>query len=121
MSDIPPHHTSGNEQLQRIYEVTGCKTQSGLAALLGIRQSSVSLAAKQETVPNSWFIHLFRVGIHPDSIFTGTGRRFLPNLSELEEAVPEKHTIPDRSVIRSLLKCFSVDDLQSELKRRKRK
>ena len=70
MPEISHTYARGNERLQRIYEATGCKTQASLAALLGIRQSSVSLMVKQGTVPDSWLMHLFRVGINPDWIYT---------------------------------------------------
>lgn len=123
MSETPPAYFSGvNKQLQRIYEITGCKTQIDLAALLGIRQSSVSFARKHAKVPDKWLIQLFRMGINPEWILTGNGSRYLPAglSSDQEESRPEEPRPPqDRVIIRNLLYCFPLDDLQAELQRRK--
>ena len=46
-------------QYQRLLEAAGCKTQIDLAAVLEIRQSSVSAAKKRQSIPSAWLLKLF--------------------------------------------------------------
>ena len=119
MAEIPPVRSSAAEQLRRVYEVTGCKTQVDLAALLGVRQSSVSIALKQGKLPDKWLVRLSLMGISLKWVLTGKGPRRLPERKENEPDKPGKPGPPDRVVIRNLLYCFPLDDLQAELQRRK--
>lgn len=58
--------------VDRIYNVTGTKTQTELAEFLGVRQSSISDAKKRRSVPAEWLLRIFRVkGVHPEWIVTG--------------------------------------------------
>ena len=66
------------EIMQRIRAVTRTRTQSGLAALLGISQSSISDAKKRHVVPAEWRLKLFDVlGVNPDWLKQGVGPVFL--------------------------------------------
>lgn len=66
------------EIMQRIRAVTRTRTQNGLAALLGISQSSVSDAKKRHVVPAEWYLKLFDVlGVNPDWLKQGVGPVFL--------------------------------------------
>lgn len=120
MPEILPDHSHSQAQLQRIYEATDCKTQNELAAVLGIRQSSVSLVLKRKNIPDNWLVRLFLLGVNPQWILTGDGPRYLPDLSEWEGDKPGKRFLSDRTTIRSLLHCFDLEDLTTELQRRKR-
>ncbi len=74
------------DAFQRIFEATHCRTQSQLAALLGVKQSSVSVAIRRKSVPPAWLITLVRThGISPEWVLTGSGSRRLQgaDLSEL--------------------------------------
>ena len=122
MPEVSPARSSVDEQLRRIYEATGCKTQIDLAALLGIRQSSVSIARKQGKIPDKWLVRLSLMGISLEWVLVGKGQRRLAELPEHKESEPGrpgKPRPPDRVVIRNLLYCFPLDDLQAELQRRR--
>ena len=119
MTEVPPVYSSGNAQLRRIYAATGCKTQTELAALLGIRQSSVSVARKQNKVPDKWLVQLSLMGLDLEWILTGKGPRYLPALLEEKEGESSECRPSDRATIRNLLYCFPLDDLKAELQRRR--
>ena len=46
-------------QYNRVFEAAGCRTQSALAAILNIKQSSVSDAKRRKTIPSDWLMTLF--------------------------------------------------------------
>jgi len=56
-----------DEALERIKRATGARTQVELAAILGIRQSSISDAKRRRSIPADWLIKLYRShGLNPD-------------------------------------------------------
>jgi hypothetical protein len=56
----------------RIQTATQTRTQTEIANLLGIKQSSISDAKKKNTVPDGWLITLYRTcGLEPDWILYG--------------------------------------------------
>lgn len=56
----------------RIRVATQTRTQTEVAKLLGIKQSSISDAKKKNTVPDGWLITLYRAcGLEPDWILYG--------------------------------------------------
>lgn len=58
--------------MRRILTETGLKTQVQLAALLGIRQSSISDAKRRGSIPAEWLIRLyFERNLNPDYIRNG--------------------------------------------------
>lgn len=60
--------------LERIREITGKRTQVELAAVLNIRQSSISDAKRRRSIPAEWLVRLLRqYGTNPDWILTGLG------------------------------------------------
>ena len=66
------------EAYARIQEATGCRTQTELAAYLGIRQSSISDAKRRGSIPADWLLILLRrKGFNPDWMISGQGARFL--------------------------------------------
>lgn len=67
-----------DEALERIREITGKRTQVDLAAVLNIRQSSISDAKRRRSVPAEWLVRLLRqYGTNPDWVLTGLGARSL--------------------------------------------
>jgi len=71
-------HRVFDEQMRRIQEVTGKKTQADLADFLGIRQSSVSDAKRRGKIPADWLVTIMRTkDIHPEWILTGLGPCFI--------------------------------------------
>ena len=67
-----------DKQLERIHHAAGTRTQSQLAAFLGIRQSSVADAKKRQSIPAEWLLQLLRQkGVNPDWILSGQGSRLL--------------------------------------------
>jgi len=64
--------------LERIKETTGARTQVELAAVLGIRQSSISDAKRRNSVPSDWYLKLFRkYGLNPDWLGYGKGPKYI--------------------------------------------
>lgn len=60
--------------LDRVFEVSRCRTQMELAELLEIRQSSISDAKKRNAIPAEWLVKLLRLkGTNPEWILTGLG------------------------------------------------
>lgn len=107
-------------QLDRIFEVTGCKTQVELASLLGIRQSSVSEVLKRGKVPPRWLIKLRRLGVNIDWVITGSGPQYIPppfggHLLEEAESVRRP---ADSAILQKILRCIPSQDLIAELERR---
>ncbi|MCL1939997.1 MAG: helix-turn-helix domain containing protein [Desulfovibrionaceae bacterium] len=65
-------------QYDRILAATGCRTQSDLARVLGIKQAAVSDVTRRKSIPTEWLLHLFeKKGINPEWIRSGAGDCFL--------------------------------------------
>ncbi|GFK94981.1 hypothetical protein NNJEOMEG_02829 [Fundidesulfovibrio magnetotacticus] len=61
-----------DEALERIKRATGARTQVDLAAILGIRQSSISDAKRRQSIPADWLLKLYRShGLNPDWVSSG--------------------------------------------------
>ena len=70
--------SSFDEQMERIKLITGKRTQTDLAALLGIRQSSVYDAKRRGKIPSGWLAILMRYKhVNPEWILTGNGPIFV--------------------------------------------
>lgn len=55
--------------MERIQAISGCRTQTELANVLGIKQSSISDAKRRRTIPDGWLVKLFRhYGANPSWI-----------------------------------------------------
>ena len=71
---------------QRILEATGLRTQSELAAELGIRQSNISDAKRRNSIPVQWLLSLFdKHALNPAWVRTGEG---VPYLAQSTAAKP---------------------------------
>jgi len=71
--------------MERIRKITGTRTQVELAALLDIRQSSISDAKRRRTIPDGWLVKLLgQFGASPVWILTGEGAAFLREDPERE-------------------------------------
>lgn len=67
-----------DEALERIKRATGARTQVDLAAILGIRQSSISDAKRRQSIPADWLLKLYRShGLNPDWVTTGEAPQVL--------------------------------------------
>lgn len=67
-----------DEVFERIKLATRTRTQTELATILEIRQSSISDAKRRNSVPSDWCIKLFeRFGLNPDWIKKGVGPMYL--------------------------------------------
>lgn len=66
------------EVYDRIRSATNARTQTELAAVLEIRQSSISDAKRRNSIPSDWYMKLFeKFGLNPDWLKSGTGPMFL--------------------------------------------
>lgn len=71
-------YSAFDEALDRIKRATGARTQVDLAAILGIRQSSISDAKRRQSIPADWLLKLYRShGLNPDWITTGEAPQVL--------------------------------------------
>ncbi len=76
--DISNSVTSFDAQMERIRLITGTRTQLELAALLGVKQSSISDAKRRGRIPSGWLVMLMRYKhANPDWILTGSGPVFV--------------------------------------------
>lgn len=67
-----------NNIITRIHYATKTRTQTELATLLGVRQSSISDAKKRGSIPNNWYLMLFeKLGVNPDWLKSGLGPMYL--------------------------------------------
>ena len=66
------------EAYQRIQFATNTRTQSELADVLEIRQSSISDAKRRNSIPSDWYMKLFeKFGLSPDWLRHGAGPMYL--------------------------------------------
>ena len=66
------------EIFKRIQAVTHTRTQTALAEILEIRQSSISDAKRRQSVPEAWYMTLFeKLGVNPDWLKSGIGPVYL--------------------------------------------
>ena len=80
--NFPPYRglpdTSFEAQYKRVFEAAECRTQVEWAALLEVKQSSVSDAKRRKSVPSEWLVKLFeKKQINPDWIRCGTSAKYL--------------------------------------------
>lgn len=70
--------SSFEAQYRRVFDVTGCRTQVQLAAVLKIKQSSISDAKRRKAIPAEWLMKLFEHRrVNPEWVRYGTGTKFL--------------------------------------------
>lgn len=93
MTEVPAPHgipaLDTRTPLARVYEAAACRTQSELAAILGIRQSSISDAKKRGAVPAEWLLKLLLLkGINPVWVLTGQGSQWLQPAEQMPVLLP---------------------------------
>ena len=63
--------------LNRVFEVTGIRSQTELASALHINRSAITQARTKDSIPDKWILQLYRTfGLNPDWIETGNGQIF---------------------------------------------
>lgn len=61
--------------IKRIQAATHTRSQTELASLLEISQSSVAEAKRRQAIPADWYLKLFeKLGVNPDWLKSGSGR-----------------------------------------------
>lgn len=61
--------------IKRIQAATHTRSQTELASLLEISQSSVAEAKRRQAIPADWYLKLFeKLGVNPDWLKKGNGR-----------------------------------------------
>ena len=104
------------QMLERIFLVTGLRTQVELAGFLSIRQSSISDAQRRGKIPSNWLITLMRVkNVFPEWVLTGSGPCTVPNTSSGYETGQE---LAERQTEEESLQKLSSRALAEELIRR---
>ena len=66
------------ETMARIKTVSRTQTQTELAKLLEVSQSSVAEAKRRQSIPADWYLKLFeKLGVNPDWLKKGNGPVYL--------------------------------------------
>lgn len=82
---------------KRIQFVTHTRTQVELAAILGIKQSSISDSKRRHAIPSDWYMKLFeKLGVNPDWVKRGAGPIYLRTEAGYYPSNGEKHSIDPR-------------------------
>jgi len=120
-----PEAKDAETQFERLFEAAECRTQTELADLLGIRQSSIAVAKRRNRLPSDWLLKLLRLrNINPDWIIFGSGPKYLLPHNTIEHLdLPQDQILLrglDGLIMRRILGCFRARDLQTELVRRKK-
>lgn len=110
------------EVYDRIRHATNARTQTELAAVLEIRQSSISDAKRRNSVPADWYMKLFeKFGLNPDWIKSGMGPMFLKIDQEYTpmEGLPagfreEPALYADPTAVSALVNVYSMQCLYEE-------
>lgn len=64
--------------IKRIQAATHTRSQTELASLLEISQSSVAEAKRRQAIPADWYLKLFeKLGVNPDWLKSGSGPVYL--------------------------------------------
>lgn len=94
---------SYDQIMERIHTITHTQTQSELAVILDIKQSSISDSKKRQAIPSDWYMKLFeKLGINPDWLKKGVGPIYLRTEAGYSPSNGEKEIINPN---------FSVDPL----------
>lgn len=102
-------------QYKRVFEAACCKTQTALADLFEIKQSSVSDAKRRKSIPAEWLLKLFQKKcINPEWIRTGRGGKILQAVDKAER----KHPVVVNSIERRPAEECTTDELLAEVIRR---
>ena len=110
-----PSLTSFEAQYERVLEAADCKTQIELAAVLDVRQSSISDAKRRKSIPAEWRVKLFeKRRVNPDWIRTGLGGKILQAVDEAER---QRSIVPNSIERRPAEEC-TTDELFAEIMRR---
>ena len=103
-----------DQQMERIQQMTGTRTQLELANLLGIRQSSVSDAKRRGIIPVRWLDTLRRLkSVNPDWILYGVGSQYLAP-ADVEQLLPHVVKITE---IKPPKECSALDLFRELVKR----
>ena len=106
--------TTFEAQYMRVFAAAECRTQTQLADILEIRQSSISDSKKRKSIPSDWLVTLFeKMRVNPEWVRTGVGPMRL-GIPETREVLP--HVVRIREV-RPPAECTS-QELVTELVRR---
>ncbi len=101
-------------QFRRVFEAAECRTQVELAAVLEIKQSSISDAKRRRSVPSDWLEKLFeKKRINLEWVRCGVGAKYL-NPADAEQSLPHVVRIME---VRPPQEC-SAQELFNELVRR---
>jgi hypothetical protein len=74
----PEHGAEFEDAMRRIHEAAGTRTQVQLAAVLDVRQSSISDAKRRRSIPDGWLLALLRRhGVNPEWIMSGSEPKYL--------------------------------------------
>ena len=106
--------TSFEVQYKRVLEAAECRTQIELAAVLGVRQSSVSDAKRRQSIPAEWRVKLFeKKRVNPEWILHGGSMKYL-GPADATQSMPHVVRVTE---IRPPESC-SAQELVNELVRR---
>lgn len=124
--------TSFDAQYKRVFAAAACRTQTELAELLEIRQSSISDAKSRKSIPSDWLVKLFeKKRVNPEWIRHGTGpmrldcpqtkepsKELLPHVVKVSEVRPPAECSSQElfaELVRRALTPMDLDTIQKEV------
>lgn len=110
-------------QYKRVLEAAGCRTQVELAAVLEVRQSSISDAKRRKSVPAEWRVKLFeKKWVNPEWIVHGGNVKYLapagsaqcmPHVVRVTEVRPPKECSSQELVNELVRRALEQPDLKA--------
>lgn len=120
--------TSFEAQYKRLFAAVECRTQTQLAAVLDIRQSSISDAKRRKAVPSDWLVKLFeKQRLNPEWVRTGMGptrlgypdtKNTLPHVVKVTEIRPPTECSAQElftELVRRALEPLDIEAIQKEV------
>ena len=114
-----PASTVFGERFARIQIATKTRTQTELADLLDIRQSSISDAKRRHSIPPDWILKLLEDHrINPEWIKNGTGPMLLPDDGTVHRnSKIDLSTVRLESLIESVIIKIAPEELKDDIQR----
>lgn len=124
----PISDASFETQYERVLEAAECRTQIELAAVLDVRQSSISDAKRRRSIPAEWRVKLFeKKRVNPEWILHGGNIKYLapadsaqcmPHVVRTTEIRPPKECSAQElfnELLRRALEQPDIEKLQKEV------
>lgn len=119
--------TTFEAQYKRVFDAAECRTQTQLADILEIRQSSISDSKKRKSIPSDWLVKLLeRKRVNPEWVRTGVGpmrlgstgdQTSMPHVVKITEVRPPAECSSQElftELVRRALEPFDFEEMQKQ-------